>query len=336
MNWGFSIALYLLLILPLLMFFLFRAVRKRKWRFVRFATLRLFSFFYQDFSSFHWFLKNFLLLLAIFFLIISIARPQWDRELSEATKQGQDVVICLDVSKSMDANDIEPSRLERAKAQISMFIDQMKDDRIAIVAFAGKSFIQCPLTDDYPAAKMLLNQLTTNSIPAYGTNIGSALEAASELFEKGSSRKTIVLISDGEDLEADGIHKAKKIADAQTSIYTLGVGSPEGSPIPVSTQFGDTEYAKDDNGDIVVSKLDISTLSEIASVGNGKFFIISPKQTEIFQILKDINGYEKKKYASKQYLRYKEQYRFFAIFALLILLVEPIIQYRKSKIKSFL
>ncbi|MCK4696139.1 MAG: VWA domain-containing protein, partial [Candidatus Cloacimonetes bacterium] len=166
MQWGNPYLLFLLLLIPIFLVYLGIANHKRKKNFEKFAESRFYEYYMQEFSTFHWSLKNVIFIFAIFFLIIAIARPRWNKEVQIVKKEGIDIVVCIDVSKSMDAQDIKPSRIDRAKDQISLFIDQLKGDRIAIIAFAGKSFVQCPLTNDYGAAKLFLNLLDTETVPS--------------------------------------------------------------------------------------------------------------------------------------------------------------------------
>jgi Ca-activated chloride channel family protein len=330
MHWGNPYLLLLLLLIPVFFILIGLAEHRRKKNFRKFAENRFYDFFMQEFSVFHWSLKNVVFVLAILFIIVSIARPQWNKEVQIVKKEGIDIVVCIDVSKSMDAQDIQPSRIERAKDQISLFIDQLKGDRIAIVAFAGRSFVQCPLTDDYGAAKLFLNLLDTETVPSYGTDIGGAIEKAITLYGEDDKHKVIIVVSDGEDLEENALKIAEEAAKDKAIIYTLGVGSPEGSTIPVKDSSGNTVYAKDDKGDIVFTKLDVSVLTQIAKTGNGRFFPITPRQSEIFEIMKNINSIEKKKFDSREFVRYKEQYKYFVIAALILLLVESMIIYKKK------
>lgn len=321
MRWQNPYILLLLVLVPILLFFLSFSRIQRKRKFEKYAEAKLYGFFFQEFSSFKWSLQNILFILAFFFTVIAAARPQWDKEVQIVKKEGIDIVVCIDVSKSMDAVDIQPSRIERAKDQISLFIEQLQGDRIAIIAFAGESFVQCPLTDDYGAAKLFLSLLDTETVPSYGTNIGAALEMAISLFAEDNKHKVIVVASDGEDLEEMSLETAEEIGKQGAIIYTLGIGSPEGSTIPITDASGNIEYAKDDAGNIIFSKLDVSILTQIAKTGNGRFFPITPHQSEIFEIMQNINSIEKKKFDSKEFIRYKEQYRFFLIPALLFFLI---------------
>ncbi len=337
MRWHNPYILLLLVLIPIFLFFLSFSRIQRKKKFEKFADARLFDFFFQEFSSFKWSLQNVLLIMAFFFMVVAAARPQWDKEVQIIKKEGIDIVVCIDVSKSMDAVDIQPSRIERAKDQISLFIDQLKGDRIAIIAFAGESFVQCPLTDDYGAAKLFLSLLDTETVPSYGTNIGAALEMAMELFAEDDKHKVIIVASDGEDLEETSLESAERISKEGAIIYTLGIGSPEGSTIPLTDASGNVEYAKDDDGNIIFSKLDVTILTQIAKTGNGRFFPITPHQSEIFEIMQNINAIEKKKFDSKEFIRYKEQYSYFLILALFFFLVSIFMSSsRKSNFKRVL
>jgi len=305
--------------------------RRRKQQFSKFADQRFYDFFLQQLSAFHLNQKNFILLTALFFIIIAAARPQWGKEMQIVQKKGIDIVVAIDLSKSMDATDIKPNRIDRAKDQISLFIEQLKGDRIAIVAFAGRSFVQVPLTDDYAAAHMFLNLLDTDVVSAYGTDIGGAIEKSVQLFGADNKHKVIIIVSDGEDLEAGAIKAAQEAAKQNAIIYTLGIGSPEGSTIPINKSDGSTEYAKDDKGDIIFTKLDIDNLTKIAQNANGRFFPITPQQSEIYEILRNINLIEKNKFDSKEYVRYKEQYHLFLIIALILILLEVAIITKSKK-----
>jgi Ca-activated chloride channel family protein len=263
------------------------------------------------------------------FLIIAVAKPRWGKEAQVMTKEGLDIAVCLDVSKSMEATDIRPNRLQRAKDHISLFIDQLSGDRIALIPFAGESFVQLPLTDDYQVAKMYLGLLDTDVIPVTGTNIGYALETAANTFQEPDRNRVIILISDGEDLEQEGIIIAEKIAQEGIVIHTLGVGSTEGSPIPIKLPNGNLEYAKDSGGNIVVTRLDTETLMKIANAGNGEFYPITPHQAEIFEILRAIETLEREKYEAKEYVRDKEQYHIFVMIALILLIIESLILTKK-------
>ncbi|MCF7912644.1 MAG: VWA domain-containing protein [Candidatus Cloacimonetes bacterium] len=325
MHWGNPKALFLLLIIPAALILVLLSKRNHKKSFARFAENRFYDYYFQQFSAFKFNLKNVFLIIALLFLIIAMARPQWDREMQIVQKEGVDIVICMDVSKSMDAADIQPSRIERAKDQISLFIDQLKGDRIAIVTFAGRSFVQCPLTDDYGAAKLFLSLLDTETVTSYGTDIGKALQTSIDVFDQKDKHKIIILVSDGEDLEENAVSIAEEAQKQGAIIYSLGIGSPDGSTIPVTDENGNTVYAKNDQGEIIFSRLNVDILSRIAKATNGRFFPITPQQSEIFQILNEIKTMEKKKIDTRQYSRYKDQYHYFVLAALIFIILEFLI-----------
>jgi len=330
MQWGNPNILYVLAVIPVLIFLIIISGYLNKKRFKRFAEEKFYDFFLNRFSFFHWNFKNFFLLLPMILLIIAAARPQWGQEVQIIQKEGLDIAICIDVSLSMKASDIRPNRLQRAKDQISYFFDKLKGDRVAIIGFAGTSFIQLPMTDDYQAAKLFLGLLDTDSVPVPGTNIGNALLTAQTAFPDPDRNKIIVVISDGEDLEEQGVEIAKELGDKGIIIHTLGVGSPEGSPIMIQNPQGNQEYAKDNNGNIIITKLDTDVLSRIAREGNGRFFMVTPHQAEIYEILRTIEELEKDKYDAKEFVRYQERYLYFAIIALISIILESLILYNKN------
>jgi len=327
MSWGNPIALYALLLVPIFFLFLFIYKNKRKKLFLRFCDEKLFFFYNKGFSTFYYNLKTFLLVLSYTFLTIALARPQWDKEVRIIDSWGQDLVFLIDVSKSMDAQDIRPTRLERAKTHINLFLDELAGDRVAIIAFAGDAVIVCPLTTDYSAIKMIVSNLSTETVTAYGTDIGMALQKAAEVFDQDTSAKTIVLLTDGEDLEEEGLAAARKLASDGIIVYTIGIGTPEGSPIQLTNERGQIEYARDDTGNVIITRLDVSGLHRIAEITNGQFFMITPQYSEIFEVLRLIQNNERTLFSTRQLFRHKEQYHYFLILGLILLCFEGFISY---------
>lgn len=331
MNWANPKALYLLLMIPVLILFIFFIKKRRDSILSNFCDSSMFTFHSTGFSNFYYSIKVFLLIIVLSLTIIAFARPQWDREVRIVDQHGQDVVFVIDVSKSMDADDISPTRLERAKTHINLFLDELRGDRVAVVAFAGKSTVMCPLTTDYAAVKMIVSGLNSDTITSYGTNIASALLRASELFNRDSNAKTIILLSDGEDLEEEGIKIAREIAKDGIVVYNIGIGSPEGTPLIFKNALGQKEYAKDDKGNIVITRLDVQTLMTISSVTGGKFYMISPNYSEIYEVLKQIDSNEKSKYSSRQFFRYKERYHYFVLLALILFIFEGFVFFKNKE-----
>lgn len=316
----------LLILLPLI--WLLVIVQKRyKKRFERFAGENFWDFYFKDWSLFLFKLRIVLILAALVLIVLALVRPQWDSETQDIKRSGLDIALCIDASKSMDAADITPSRLQRAKDQITSFIDEQQGDRVALIPFAGIAFVQCPLTDDYEAAKMLLGSLNTSSIPVWGTDIGKALNVAGTVFDKNTKTKVVILISDGEDLSDSAVKEARSLAQKGIIVYTMGVGTPEGAMIKLSPD--DALEGRDQEE--IISKLDSKTLEKIASVTGGEFFMITPTQDEIQTILKHISSLEKSRLSSHRMSMYKEQYHLFAIAALLLLLVEALLSIRMNK-----
>jgi len=328
MNLGNPKALYLLILVPIFIFFLFINKRRRQSQLLRFCDENLLPFHNKNFSFFYYNLKSFLLILAFLFVVLALARPQWDREVREIDTRGQDLVFLIDVSKSMDVTDIAPSRLERAKMHISLFLDELQGDRVAIVAFAGSPSIICPLTTDYGALKMIISSLSTETITDYGTNVALGLMRASDVFDTSAAAKTVILLSDGEEHDDSALEQAKVLANDGVTVYTIGIGSTSGAPIVTKNRYGVDQYEYDNKGNPIFTFLNVKVLSDIAGITGGEFYMVSANNAEIFEILKQISNNEKSKYTTQQYFRYKEQYHIFLILALLIFIIESLINYR--------
>ena len=211
--------------------------------------------------------------LAWFFMVIALARPQMGARLKENKHKGPEIRIALDVSNSMLAQDYTPSRLERAKLAISRLVDKLGGDRIGLIVFAGESFVQLPITTDYVSAKLFLSSINTGSVPVQGTAMSSAINTAIKGFsnrdsEENGNDKAIILITDGENHEDDPVAAAKQAAELGIKVFTIGVGSPDGKPIPIGP---DGELMKDKDGNIVVTRLDEKTLAEVAAAGGGAY-----------------------------------------------------------------
>jgi len=275
-------------------------------------------------SPFYTTLKHILLLLATAFLALALARPQWDYRQQDLESQGSDLMICLDVSLSMDATDTEPSRLERAKMEIMSLLDRMGNDRIGIIAFAGTATLECPLTDDLESVRLVLNSLNTASGVSSGTDVGAALRLADRSLHASGGNNIILLISDGEDLEGEAINTASKLASTGTMIFTLGVGTPEGSIVkhPIT-------------GEEATSMADFSTLEKIAAAGGGAFHKVSPTQGELEQILGGLRSEAALRRGGARINVMDEQFHFFAGFVLFFLMAECLIlPARKARAKT--
>lgn len=278
-----------------------------------------------------WF-KTIIISVALSVIILGLAGPQFGSKLTEVKRKGIELIIALDVSNSMMAEDIQPSRLERAKQAISRLVDKLSDDRLGLVVFAGDAYVQLPITNDYISAKMFLSTINPGIVPKQGTAIGSAINLAANSFSPESkTSKVIVVISDGENHEDDPVDAAKKAAEQGIYVYTIGIGSPQGSPIPASSNEPQQSFLKDKDGNVVVSKLDEETLSKVAVAGNGKYIRATNMQLGLLPLFDEINKMQKTEMKEKVYAEYDDQFQYFFAFALIILLIEFLLLERKNK-----
>ncbi|MFC1556354.1 VWA domain-containing protein [candidate division KSB1 bacterium] len=268
-------------------------------------------------------------------IIISLARPQIGTQHEEVTREGQDIIIAIDVSTSMLAEDIRPSRLEKAKHEIGRIIDRLEGDRIGLILFAGEAFVQCPLTLDYGAAKLLLSAVNPGLIPLPGTNIPAALEKAVGTFEqKERQYKVLVLITDGEDHAGDIENWTEAAAREGIVIYCVGIGTPEGVPIPEFNENGvRTGFKKDEYGETVVSKLDELTLEKIALATDGKYYNATPDEAELELIFEAISEGEKKELGSMRFTHYEDRFQYL-LGLFLVLVVGELLLPERRKISS--
>lgn len=311
-------ALYLLLLLPLLIILISRHGPRVHKRFTAWAEAPFKEIYLAARSPFYSGLKLVLILLALGFMILALARPQWDYKQKELESEGIDIVFAIDISQSMAATDIPPNRLLRSVLQINAFIDQLKGDRVGVISFAGNAIIECPITDDYEAAKLVLSGLSFNSAVSAGTDIGKALELARTAFRGGTGSGALILVSDGEDLEAKAISKARELGTSGIRIYTMGVGSPDGALI-----------TNPHTGEERISKLDEETLKKISTVSGGEYYRVTPSAAEIQLLLNRIYQSETSRSTMRKVNFYQEQYHYFVLMALILLLLEGMILPRK-------
>ncbi len=328
--------LHALYIIPVLIGIFWYLNRKRKKALENFADKKLYHILLPAYSSAKEKMKLGIFTLAIILLIVAAANPQIGTRIQEVRQAGIDVYICLDVSLSMQAQDIKPSRLEKAKYEIANLIGKLRGDRIGLIIFAGQAYVQFPLTTDYSAANLFLNAVDVNSVPQPGTAIASAINLATSSFEyKDETQKVIVVITDGEDHEGD-INQAVNNAVAKgIKIYTIGLGSPDGVPIPVYNDSGQQiGFKQDSQGNTVLTKLDEATLQQIASAGGGKYFRGSNSQDELDLIYKDLSSMQKTEYGVKKVTDYEDRFYYFLAPAIILLLAEFFITERKSPLFS--
>ena len=325
----FAYAQYLLLIFLIPVFFIVQAVllRIRRNRIRKFGDEKLVSQMMPSYSKSKVWVRLVLFSTGFFFFVIGLSRPQIGARLKEQEIKGAEIIIAIDVSNSMLAEDYSPNRLERAKLAVSRLVDKLRDDRIGLVIFAGTSFVQLPVTTDYVSAKMFLNSIDTGSIPIQGTALGDAITTCIRSFSAQSDKsRAIILITDGENHEDDPVAAAKQAAEMGIKVFTIGVGSPEGKPIPMNG-----ELLKDKDGEIVVSRLDEAVLQEIAAEGNGAYVRAGNSEFGLNPIIDDLRKLEDEKYSSVVFEEYDEQFMYFLAIALVFLVLEMLVGDRRSK-----
>ena len=321
-----------LLMIPvfILLYVLYRYWRKKALK--RFGEMQVIARLMPDISNARPAVKFILFLLAYVFLVIGLANPQIGSRLEKVERKGADLMIALDVSNSMLAQDIRPDRLTRSRQAISKLIDNLGGDRIGIVVFAGKAYMQLPITTDYSAAKMFLSTINPGMVPTQGTAIAEAIEMASGSFREDDRSKALIIITDGEDHEGDAIAAAKEAADKGIRIYTIGMGSPEGTPIPEYNSYGNqTGYKKDRQGQTVISRLNETMLQQIASAGNGIYMRATTGRDGLNRIFEEINELEKAEIETQMFSEYEDRFQYFIAIALLILLIELLIPEKRGR-----
>ena len=321
----FAQAQYLLLILLIPFFFvgyaLFRKERNRK--IAKFGSPQLMAALMPWRSKAKGWVRISFFAVAWFFFAIGLARPQMGAKIKESTRKGAEIMIALDVSNSMLAQDYSPNRLERAKLAISRLVDKMHGDRIGLIVFAGQSFVQLPITTDYVSAKIFLNTIGTESVPVQGTALGDAINTAIKSFSSEAqmqeNNKAIILITDGENHEDDPVEAARMAAEVGIRVFCIGVGSPEGKPIPYGP---DGELMKDKEGNIVVTKLDEKILEEVAAAGEGAYIRAGNTEFGLNPIIDELKELQEQQFNSIVFEDFEEQYMYFFGIALVFFLLE--------------
>ncbi|UCH64482.1 MAG: VWA domain-containing protein [Ignavibacterium sp.] len=325
-------ALYLLPVLVVIFWLLYR---KKNRLLENFAEKELHSVVVPLYSNIKNYLKFGVILIALVCVILAAANPQVGTKLQEVKQTGIDVFILLDVSLSMTAEDIKPNRMEKAKYQISNLIQKLRGDRIGLIIFSGRAYIQFPLTTDYSAANLFLSAVDVNSVPQPGTAIGSAVNLARESFDSLATEKVIIAITDGEDHEGDVMDAVQQAVGAGIKIYTIGLGSTGGVPIPVYNKRGSmTGFKKDNAGNTVLTKLDEATLKNIASDGRGEYFRGNNYEDYLDQIYNDLSELKKAEFGVKKVTDYEDRFYYFLIPAIILLILEIFISEKRSPLYS--
>ncbi|HOH98903.1 MAG TPA: VWA domain-containing protein [Bacteroidales bacterium] len=323
--------LYALAVWPILILLYLFLVWNRKKHLKSFGDIRLVLYLIPDYSPARQAVKFFLFFLAIGFLILAMANPQTGSKLEQVERKGIDIVIALDVSNSMLAEDIRPNRIEKSRQAISRLIDRLSQDRLGIIIFAGKAYVQLPITTDYAAAKLFLNSINTEIIPTQGTAIGEAIQLSVSSFPEGAHGKAIIIISDGENHEDDAVGAATLAAEQGISVNTIGMGLPEGGPIPVFKGNILQGFKKDQSGNTVVTRLNEVMLQQIAAAGNGIYVRASNEDPGLDRIFDRMSKLEKSTFDAKTFSDYDSHYHYFVIIALLLLAIDIFISERRSR-----
>ncbi|MCU0458191.1 MAG: VWA domain-containing protein [Bacteroidales bacterium] len=324
--------LYLLLLVPVLIVIWIFGNRRRRLARERFGDDTLLRRLSPDYSPGRMAVKFVIRMLAFIMAVLVTARPQFGSRLEEVKREGVEVIIALDVSNSMLAADIAPTRLERAKQAIAQLVDQLREDRIGLILFAGDAYTQIPVTNDYLSAKMFLSSAGPDAVSKQGTAIGAAIDLGISSFTPESDKsRALIIITDGENHEDDAVEKAREAAEKGIVVHTIGIGSPDGSPIPL-TAGGRTDYLKDSQGNTVISKLDEKGLQEIASVTGGRYVRASNTSIGLSEIYNDIGRMKKSEINAMMYTEYNEQFLIPAALMFILLITDLLIADRKNNL----
>lgn len=334
MHFAYIHILWLLTLIPLLVVGYILLTRRKRRQLASFGDPELVATLMPERSTTRSVIKFAFLLLALVLLIFAAARPQFGQKEQTVKRQGIEVMVALDISNSMLAEDVAPSRLDRAKQMLSKLIDKMSEDKIGLVVFAGEAYTQLPITCDYVSAKMFLSTISPSLIQTQGTAIGSAIHTAMRSFgsEQSEAGRAIILITDGENHEDDAVEAAKHAKEAGIHLYVIGIGTSQGAPIPVP---GTNNYIKDRSGQVVVTKLNEQMAKDIAQAGNGAYIHCDNTNTAMRALQQEIDHLSTADIETTVYTDYNEQYQSFALLALLILVIDCFIFNRQHKLFDY-
>ncbi len=331
MRFAEPISFVLLLVIALLGLFVFWALARKRRLLSLFGDLPLIMKNAPYISFARQKSKALLLLVGLVFATLALARLQFGTHLELLSREGIDIIVALDVSNSMLAQDMKPNRLSKAKQEILGIVDRLEGDRIGLVAFAGEAFAQCPLTLDYSAARFLLGAMDNLSVSIQGTSVSSAIEMAGKMFDQQQKmHKVLLLLTDGEDHERGAVEVAELARKQGIKIYTVGIGNPAGEPIPIIDRTGkQVGFKKDENGEVVVTKLDEALLQKIALSTGGKYYHATAGEMELDRIFDEISAMEKKELEGTLVTRYDDRFQWPLLLAMLLIIGEFFVPERK-------
>jgi Ca-activated chloride channel family protein len=329
--------LYLFWLIPALGLFLAWSLRNRRRRLEILISPALAPKLTREFSRGKAVVRALLLLGCFVFMILALSRPQWGLKLETVRRHGVDILVALDTSYSMNAEDVSPTRMAKAKGEIRSLLGRLKGDRIGLISFAGSAIVQCPLTLDYGAISLFLDVASTESIPDPGTSLAAAITTANAAFiAKERKYKVLVIVTDGEDLEGQIESAVEKAKAGGVVITTIGVGTPDGRPIPVRDAKGNVvEYRRDPNGQVVISRLDEKALAQIAASTGGRYFRATTAEGELDEIYGEISQMEKKELESKLYQNFEDRFQYPLAMAILLLVIEAGMSERRKPGKTW-
>lgn len=322
--------LYLLLAVPAMAVLFEVMMRKRGRMMARFGSANAVKRLAPEVSVARLRVKFWLFAAAFALLVVAAARPQMGSKLREVEREGVEIMVALDVSNSMLASDFSPNRLERTKYAVSRVIEGLSEERIGVVVFAGDAYVQLPITSDYLTARNFVERISPTQVTKQGTAIGAALDLATSAFSSDSEgSRVVILVTDGENHEDDALKAAERAAERGVKVYTIGIGTPEGAPINI-----DGDFIRDSEGEIVVSKLDETTLQKIAATTEGAYIRATSASVGVQEIVDMINRTEKSKFKTEIFEEYDEKYHIPLVAALVLLLVELVVLPRRNRVLS--
>jgi Ca-activated chloride channel homolog len=327
----------LFVFIPILIFVMWGGYR---WRRKRLEGLIAQSLWKKIVPTLHYskrFWKRVLWVLGFSFVILALMRPQYGLKFEKIQRTGQDIFIVIDISRSMLAPDVKPNRFDRAKQEVLGLIENLEGDRIGLIAFAGDAYVQCPLTLDYSALRLFLDDLRVGSISTPGSDLPSAIKKARTAFKeiKSAHEKLVIILSDGESFENDPVKSAKVAKKDGVRIFTVGIGTPNGEPIPILDDRGAQSYLHNKDGQVVLSKIDERILKRVAFETGGKYYLSTKDTFVLDEVYKDISQLEKQVLEEKLYQNYKDRYQIVLFFALLFLLGDFLIPERGKRKKEW-
>jgi Ca-activated chloride channel family protein len=329
--------LHLLYIVPLMiLLYLYGLINNNK-RLQKFASAPLLSSLIPDFRAGKKLTRFILFHFAVAFFIIGLSNPQMGSKIAEGKQEGIDIMIALDVSNSMLAEDLKPNRLQRAKLAIEKLVNRLGGDRVGIIVFAGNAYVQLPITTDYSAAKLFLNGIDNNIVPVQGTAIGKAIDLAMASFNfEDQSSKTIIIITDGENHEDDAIKAAEVALEQGVIINTIGMGSVQGAPIPIYRNGRQVDFKKNRSNETIITKLNDDMLRDISEAGGGTFVRASQQDVGLGILLDNLDQMDKKEFGSVIYTEYESRFQYYLGIGLLLLLIDILLFDKKQKWKDLI